>query len=1308
MLLAFIKRCLPRRPDLRVVITSATIDPKNFLQYFGQDCPVKTVPGRLFPVDVTYSPITTSQSLQRGMPVYAAEAIDYAYALHKNEPPGDILIFLTSPSEVEHACQILEMRTKSTACVLPLHGKLQPEDQQKVFKDYPQRKIIFSTNVAETSITILGVKYIVDSGVVKELCFDAKKNMNSLEVRPISKSSAEQRKGRAGRTSAGKCYRLYSEDTYKSMSERMVPEILRVSLAGTVLKLHELGITDVLGFDFIEKPEEAALIYAVETLEFLGAVCNGRLTNIGRSMAALPVDPRLAKIILDGFVEKAGSEAIAMAAISSLASTIFFRGGTDQSKEQSDLLKSTFCVPEGDQLTDFSAYCQWVSHSRQERNAWCVKNSINAKSMRIVDETIKDLTAIVKKQLKVPIATNTLSFERAIDKLSKLFFRSFANNLCVFLGHEKIGYFNPNLPDEKLVIFPGSSLCKLNTQPKLLIYEKTLRTPQHFLLQVLPVREEWVEEALESGLIRHHPMKCEQFTNLEVSPFVVEHLGTYVLDTVVRNQRSLFDHPTFTTLNRVQIDASQRSGTLKVFVQKRFRKLVQKHLEHYISQKKLELNMFRSEAGVTVDGDNVRVLVGSGGCTVNILMPHQYRCLVAKGPVAGNWNEELANTLSGCGAIQKQVFTKEKLIVTFYDSNDAEKACKVLTPTGVCILPLLPRKEDRFNVSYLTMKMEWTRRERKNFVNLDFRTPLIVSTIFTHLSNSGAAIAGMVMRFQISKHNECHVFTSNVPPQIPEEAIRNEFDRILTPLGYLRGSYEVQFAYSKAFETTTEKHEELQGNLHSLLDPIAKGKFNLKLLMPEHYHKFFVAFVNFTSIDEGMTAIDTLSNARINYKPVRISRILSSSIKYSPTLYAAVQKSVYEATESVKADYRSVKVTNPKKGDVVIVKVESSNPTEFVAALKALNSVVQPDVIDCSNQLPFEYMRSKRCEEDIKRIEEISLTVIRRDFRLKCIKIYGIKENTTKAKAEFDKSLSFGIGINYYEVELKRSGRPPGLLKFLITTFGIDLRLLMTQSGIEMVRVDIRKQILILFASDTGYEVLMDIIEQFCRENSTNTPSVHSLAGDVMCCACYTPIDDAESMYRLEDCGHVYHCECIEAQLTPNTITIPIQCAAEGCSRPFVWQDFENLKSKGKLNLQIIVTESVRAYVSANKDQVHNCPTPDCGMVYTVTEEGRCFLCIHCGVLTCTNCHKPFHCGLTCAQNGSSGIADEGLTTWLQGDSANRKLCPMCSTPIEKDGGCAHVACMSCKSHICWHCLAFFSSSGECCSHLSQHHVGFM
>ena len=353
-------------------------------------------------------------------------------------------------------------------------------------------------------------------------------------------------------------------------------------------------------------------------------------------------------------------------------------------------------------------------------------------------------------------------------------------------------------------------------------------------------------------------------------------------------------------------------------------------------------------------------------------------------------------------------------------------------------------------------------------------------------------------------------------------------------------------------------------------------------------------------------------------------------------------------------------------------------------------------------------MRSKRYEEDMSRIEGLSSTVIRRDFRLKCIKIYGIKENTAKAKAEFEKCLSFDSDASYYEVELKKSGRPPGLLKYLITTFGIDLGLLMKEKGIEMARVDIRRHKLVLFASRAGYQLIGDIIEQFTRTNASKSQAQPSTAvSEVECCACYTPIDDSEDTYRLEYCGHTYHLECVEAQLATNTVTIPVLCAADGCDGGFVWKDFENLESKKKVDPRNIITESVRAYLAANQDLVHNCPTPDCAMVYAVTEERGCFLCSHCGQLTCTRCHKPFHSGLTCVQNESTASVDEDLTRWLEEDSSNRKRCPRCVAPIEKTGGCAHINCTQCQAHICWHCLAAFTSSGDCYGHLSSNHGGF-
>ena len=1308
VLLAFIKRCLPHRPDLRVIITSATIDPNSFIQYFGQCCPVKRVAGRTFPVDVTYCPPNDNQGPT--MAKYVVEAVNLVSELHKNEPRGDILVFLTSPGEVEQACQALEKHTQATAVILPLHGKLQAEDQQKVFQNYPQRKIVFSTNVAETSVTIPGVKYIVDSGVAKELCFDAKKNMNSLEVRPISKSSAEQRKGRAGRTSAGKCYRLYSEETYMGMSERMVPEILRVALAGTVLKLYELGITDVLSFDFIEKPEEVALRSAVDTLEFLGAISDGKLTDIGKVMASIPIDPRLSKIILDGLDESVGVEAIASVSISTLAGTIFFRGGTEEMKERSDLLKSTFCHSHGDQMTHLLAYGQWMSQTYTDRNTWCVENSINAKSMRIVRETIKDLVDIVRRELHISLFADQMSLEKAEEKLPKLFFKAFANNLCAFLGHEKIGYFNPNFPEEKFVIFPGSSLCHLSHYPPLLVYEKTLKTSQHFLLQTVPVQEDWVKEAIQSGIIKCHPTSYDQFKQLEVSQFTVSGLGAHVLLVVVRKQREIMKQCTETSLQQVQFVASPEQGLLKVFVQSRFHEHLQVYLQKYIKNIKEDLRKFRMETGVTVDDDNVRVLIGSGGSISNVLMPNQYRTLAVKGPLVGTWPEEIEEKLTDCGAIERQKLvkfnTESRLFITYRNAEDAEKAAKVVTPAGVTIKPQLSRKQDGLTVSSLSLKIEWSRRERKNFVNIDFDTNCVAG-ILSQLSLSGAAVGGSLVRFRPSKFNPGHIFAQNIPPHLTERVVKDALSITLTQLGYDAGSYQVIFAYSEKFESTPQLFQFYEERLHKLVLPtVSKDRYDLKLLYPKDFHKLYIAYINFQNLDEGMNTMSALEHAHIDNKPIRVYRSLSSTIKHSSSLYSAVESSLLQANSVVHADYKSVIVSEKKGTDgSVLIKITSDNLTEYVAALNKLNSVLQPRVIECVTPMLCEYMRSKTCEEESSRIETLTSTVVRRDFRTKCLKIFGTEANTARATSEFENCLSFvRDGTKYIEVELKKGGRPPGLFKYLITTFGLDLRLLIGEDGITMARVDLHKQLLILFATDAGHQLVNDIIDDFTQTNAQSIQQKHTSLTEVECCACYTSIDKPEDTYRLEYCGHAYHLECIESQLAPNTVVVPVVCVAEGCSESFTWKDLENLHAQKKMDLRDIITVSLRSYVSNNQDTVRNCPTPDCSMVYTVSDNNGCFLCSHCGVIICTKCHKTFHNGLTCEMNAGATNVDPSFEKWLHEDRNTRKRCPKCEAPIEKIGGCANVTCRQCRAHICWKCLAFFLTDQECYAHLRANH----
>jgi ATP-dependent RNA helicase DHX8/PRP22 len=292
------------------------------------------------------------------------EAAAKALEVHQSEPPGDILVFLTSPIETEQACKRLKNHPQCDDGVqlLELHGRLQSEDQQKIFDPAPagKRKIVFATNSAETSITIPGIKYVIDTGKVREVSYDPKKNMSQLIVQWVTRSSAEQRKGRAGRTDCGKCFRLYSKAQYDDMRPDSVPEILRVHLGQALLKLMMLGIANVTDFDFVQSPDKDAIVSAMEVLKELGACDDeGAITDIGKKLSKLSLEPRLGKLALRGIEEGIAFESVVMAAVSTVGGSIFFRAGTDEQKQQADRRKTKFCDEWGDIITLVNVYREW-------------------------------------------------------------------------------------------------------------------------------------------------------------------------------------------------------------------------------------------------------------------------------------------------------------------------------------------------------------------------------------------------------------------------------------------------------------------------------------------------------------------------------------------------------------------------------------------------------------------------------------------------------------------------------------------------------------------------------------------------------------------------------------------------------------------------------------------------------------------------------------------------------------------------------------------------------------------------------------
>jgi ATP-dependent helicase HrpB len=276
------------RPELRLVVMSATLGVEAVAAYLG-NCPVITSAGRLHPIEIVYAP----RSLQQPWPEAAARATEQVLT----QTDGDVLVFLPGMQEIRQTARAL---AHLDVLVLPLHGDLPAEEQDRALAPQPRRKVVLATNVAETSVTVEGISAVVDTGLARQLVFDPPVGMDRLDLVPIARDAAEQRAGRAGRTRPGVCVRLWSEASHRQRAERTEPEIRRVDLAGALLQLFCLGESAVERFPWLEPPRPETVAHALELLHHLGALRGQALTDVGRALARLPVQPRLGRLLLEG------------------------------------------------------------------------------------------------------------------------------------------------------------------------------------------------------------------------------------------------------------------------------------------------------------------------------------------------------------------------------------------------------------------------------------------------------------------------------------------------------------------------------------------------------------------------------------------------------------------------------------------------------------------------------------------------------------------------------------------------------------------------------------------------------------------------------------------------------------------------------------------------------------------------------------------------------------------------------------------------------------------------------------------------
>ncbi|CAM0874333.1 unnamed protein product [Alopecurus aequalis] len=480
VLFGLLKQLIKRRSDMRLIVTSATLDAEKFSGYFF-NCNIFTIPGRTFPVEILYTKQPESD--------YLDAALITVLQIHLTEPEGDILVFLTGQEEIDHACQCLYERMKGLGkdvpelIILPVYSALPSEMQSKIFEPAPQgkRKVVVATNIAEASLTIDGIFYVIDPGFAKINVYNSKQGLDSLVITPISQASAKQRAGRAGRTGPGKCYRLYTESAYRNeMSPTTIPEIQRINLGATVLSMKAMGINDLLSFDFMDPPAPQALISAMEQLYSLGALDEeGLLTKLGRKMAEFPLDPPLSKMLLASVDLGCSDEILTIIAMIQTGN-IFYRPREKQA--QADQKRAKFFQPEGDHLTLLAVYEAWKA--KNFSGPWCFENFVQSRSLRRAQDVRKQLLTIMDRY-KLDIVAAGKNFTKIRKAITAGFFFH-ASRKDPQEGYRTL------VENQPVYIHPSSALFQ--RQPDWVIYHELVMTTKEYMREVTVVDPKWLVE----------------------------------------------------------------------------------------------------------------------------------------------------------------------------------------------------------------------------------------------------------------------------------------------------------------------------------------------------------------------------------------------------------------------------------------------------------------------------------------------------------------------------------------------------------------------------------------------------------------------------------------------------------------------------------------------------------------------------------------------------------------------------------------------------------------------------------------------
>ncbi|HDY7422930.1 TPA: ATP-dependent RNA helicase HrpA [Vibrio vulnificus] len=495
-ILGYLKELLPRRPDLKVIITSATIDPERFSNHFG-GAPIIEVSGRTYPVETRYRPLGGETEDDRDQLEGIFDAVDELC----DEGLGDILIFMNGEREIRDTADALAKRKLKDTEIVPLYARLSAGEQNKIFQPHTGRRIVLATNVAETSLTVPGIKYVIDPGTARISRYSYRTKVQRLPIEPVSQASANQRKGRCGRVQEGICIRLYSEDDFNSRPEFTDPEILRTNLASVILQMTALGLGDIEAFPFVEAPDKRNILDGVRLLEELGAINSNakdpkkRLTAVGKQLARLPIDPRLARMVLEAPRFGCLKEVMIIAAALSIQDP---RERPLDKQQSADDKHRRFYHEDSDFLTFVNLW----NHIQKQQKAL----SGNQFRRQCKDDYLNYLRVREWQDVYFQIHQSMREMEFKLNSEPGSYDAVHSAILTGLLSHigmkdqEKNEYHGAR--NARFHIFPGSGLFK--KQPKWVMSAELVETSKLWGRIIAKIQPEWIEPLAKHLIKRSH------------------------------------------------------------------------------------------------------------------------------------------------------------------------------------------------------------------------------------------------------------------------------------------------------------------------------------------------------------------------------------------------------------------------------------------------------------------------------------------------------------------------------------------------------------------------------------------------------------------------------------------------------------------------------------------------------------------------------------------------------------------------------------------------------------------------------------